>query len=385
MNMVLFLRKNLGGLISKQNSSLCKYNVSLPLLLRNLSASPEREVVTPGAVHHVLVNKHDFSPEIASAVSSALSRFRSLQNADSILSLLEEKRFSSSQLQRIVTIYPEILAARADAVRHKIKILRDFGFSAEEIAKIMSCSNAIQHSSAEKKIIPQLATLKGMLGSNDEVIGLVKRSVWYMTVDLEKIFLPNVDFLRSCGVTTEGIRVFLHNYPRCLLLKPDLMRKAVERATEMGVDQRSKTFVHAVRAIASRSKQSLELKMQGFRDMGVSESEILVMFRRAPTAFCISLDKMKEIKSLLLATGRYEMCDLISDPSTFMCSVEKRYKPRLQVLEMLESKGLIEKWPALSSICRWTDKRFVEKFVRPYSDELGEVCGAFKGSKKSKK
>lgn len=150
-----------------------------------------------------------------------------------------------------------------------------------------------------------------MLGSNDEVIGLVKRSVWYMTVDLEKIFLPNVDFLRSCGVTTEGIRVFLHNYPRCLLLKPDLMRKAVERATEMEVDQRSKTFVHAVRAIASRSKQSLELKMQGFRDMGVSESEILVMFRRAPTAFCISLDKMKEIKSLLLATGRYEMCDLI--------------------------------------------------------------------------
>ncbi|XP_042046428.1 uncharacterized protein LOC121792509 [Salvia splendens] len=379
--MVLFLRKNLGGLISKQNSSLCKYNVSLPQLLRNLSASPEREVVTAAAVHDVLVNKHDFSPEIASAVSSALSRFRSFQNADSILTLLEENRFSSSQLQRIVKIYPEILTARADAVRHKIKILTDFGFSAEEIAKIMSCSN----DTAEKKIIPQLATLKGMLGSNDEVIGLVKRSVWYMTVDLENIFLSNVDFLRSCGVTTEGVRVLLHSYPRWLLLKPDLMRKAVEKAKEMGVDQRSKTFVYAIRAIASRSKQSLELKMQGFRDMGISESEVLAMFRKAPTAFCISLEKMKEIKSLLLGTGRYEMCDLISDPSTFMCSVEKRYKPRLQVLEMLESRGLIEKWPALSSICRWTNERFVEKYVRPYSDELGEVYGAFKGSEKIKK
>ncbi|KAL1540477.1 hypothetical protein AAHA92_24829 [Salvia divinorum] len=139
----------------------------------------------------------------------------------------------------------------------------------------------------------------------------------------------------------------------------------------MGVDQNTKTFIYAVHAIASFRKESWEAKIQGFRDLGVSESEVMEIFRKSPLVICTSLEKCREIKRLLLATGRFEMGDLISDPSTLMCSVDKRYKPRLQILEVLESRGLISKWPPLSSICRWTDERFVGVFVRPYADQLG--------------
>ncbi|XP_042017744.1 uncharacterized protein LOC121765606 [Salvia splendens] len=245
------------------------------------------------AVYDVLVNKHDFSPEIAASVSSKLSRFRSPERADSILTFLKQNSFSTTQLQRLVKSDPRILTASAeDGVKLKIHIFKDFGFPPEETAKIMSSNNAIIHSSAEKKIIPQLSTLKALLGSNSEVVDLVRKESW-------------------------------------------------------------------------------EAKIQGFRDLGVSESEVVEMFRRSPLVICTSLEKCREIKRLLLGTGRFEMGDLISDPSTFLCSVERRYKPRLEVLEVSESKGLIRRWPSLSSVCRWTDERFFGVFVRPYADQLG--------------
>ncbi|KAG6405526.1 hypothetical protein SASPL_133116 [Salvia splendens] len=121
----------------------------------------------------------------------------------------------------------------------------------------------------------------------------------------------------------------------------------------MGVDQSVKTFVYVVRAIASFRKESWEAKIQGFWDLG-SKRVMVEIFRKS---------------SLVIYTS-FEMGDLISDPSTLMCSVEKRYKPGLQILKVLEGEGLIRKWPRLSSICRWTDERF---FVRPYADQLGEV------------
>ncbi|KAL1540479.1 hypothetical protein AAHA92_24830 [Salvia divinorum] len=196
--MIALVRRNLGCLTPKHDSSLS-------LLLRT---SPLREIstTTASAVYDVLVNKHDFSPEIATSASFKLSQFRSPERADSILTFLKQNSFSNTQLQRLVKSDPRILTASAeDAVKLKINIFKDFGFSPEETAKIMSSNNAILHSSAEKKIIPQLSTLKALLGSNEEVVDLVKRSVWHMTVDLEKLFIPNVDLLKSCGVTMDGL------------------------------------------------------------------------------------------------------------------------------------------------------------------------------------
>lgn len=340
---------------------------------------------TGTALYDVLVNKHHFSSELAAVVSSDLSRSRAPEKADSVLSLLEDNCFSRDQLERIVKSDPRILVASVEDVKLKIKILKDFGFLAEDIAKMSTTNNAVLRSSAEKKIIPQLSALKGLLGSNDEVVGLVKRTTWYMSVDLGKTFVPNVELLKSSGISSESIHMLLCNYPRCLLVKPEIMRQSVEKAKEMGVNQCSKNFVYAVRVIASLNKETWELKMQGVRDLGISDCNVLAMFRKAPLVLCVSLEKMKKVKELLLATGRFDVSSIINDPSTLFISVEKRYKPRLQILKTLETKNLIKKWPSLSAICRYTDAKFFETFVRPYSDQLDQQVFPAKGEERSKK
>lgn len=364
--MIALVRKNLG---------CCKSHASLSLLIRNFSTPAWRDVVDVVAVRDVLVKKHHFAPESASVVASHLGRLRSPERADSILSFLQENRFSSIQLQRIVRTNPRILTASVeDDVKLKIKIFKDFGFAPEDIAKIITGNVAILHSSAEKKIVPQLSTLEDLIGSNVEVVELVKKSGWYMTVDLEKTLVPNLQLLKAAGVDKVGMRLLLYNYPRCLLVKPETMRTSVEKVNEIGVDPRSKAFVYAVRAVASLKEETWELKLQGFKDMGVSESQVLQIFRAVPSVLCSSMEKIKAIRKLLVATGRFDLSDMVKDPSTFLCSIEKRYKPRIQVLEILESKKVIEKWPSLRTICRMPHDKFFEKFVRPYSEYLGEVC-----------
>lgn len=53
-----------------------------------------------------------------------------------------------------------------------------------------------------------------------------------------------------------------------------------------------------------------------------------------------------------------------------MYSSEERYKPRLQVLEHLENRNLLEEWPSLGILCSMTDKEFRKKFVDPYFSQI---------------
>ncbi|XP_075518808.1 uncharacterized protein LOC142552833 [Primulina tabacum] len=97
------------------------------------------------------------------------------------------------------------------------------------------------------------------------------------------------------------------------------------------------------------------------------------MFRTSSPAFTISKEKMKMVKEVLLASGKYDMSTIVNYPVSLMYSVEKRYKPRLEVLRILETKKLIENWPSLGVLCTISDAQFSERFVAPYFKEFGKV------------
>ncbi|KAL6573282.1 hypothetical protein OROHE_001741 [Orobanche hederae] len=151
------------------------------------------------------------------------------------------------------------------------------------------------------------------------------------------------------------------------------MNQFVDKVDEMGVSRSSKMFLHGVRVISSMNRNTWEQKLRFFRGLGFSDEEIKVVFRNAPLVFGVSVEKIKEIKDLILATGKYKASCFVDNPVSFMYSVEKRYKPRLKVLEVLESKNVIESWPSFGTLCRMSDKKFYDKFVGPYLDEVGDL------------
>ncbi|KAL0366423.1 UNVERIFIED_CONTAM: hypothetical protein Sradi_3532400 [Sesamum radiatum] len=154
------------------------------------------------------------------------------------------------------------------------------------------------------------------------------------------------------------------------------MKTCVDKVDKMGMDRSSRMFIHGLRTIGTMSYKTLELKFRTFRELGFSEDDIAAAFRNAPLVFGVSEEKLKAVKEVLLATGKYNLSCIVNYPTSLMYSIEKRYKPRLQVLEMLESKNMIQNWPMVSTLCIMSNKRFYEKFIGPYLDEVGDVCMA---------
>ncbi|XP_042013501.1 uncharacterized protein LOC121761870 isoform X1 [Salvia splendens] len=382
--MIAITRTNLLRLLSNPNLFLCNSKAHFSPSLHFFSTRRSKTLTPDPQIYDVLVQKHYFSPELASLAASRLPKFRCPQNADSILLFLKANAFTADQIEQIVSYNPRILGFTTEGLRLKFKLFRDLGFSPEEVAKLMTSNKAILHSSMANKIIPSLTVLKSLLGSNQDVARLVRKSPWYVSADLEKTLLPNVEILKSCSIPMERILHLLHFRPRCLLMRPDVMRKSVDKAMGFGVSQSSLTFIDAVNVFAHTSEGIMEVNRKVLLDLGFSSDDMMKFLKQTPLLFSSSMEKTKKVVELLLATGKYSIANIVSNPTTLMCSIEKRLLPRLQILELLESRNLIKKWPGLSRVFALTDDKFIDTFVRPYYDEIAEeyiIKNFFNGKK----
>ncbi|XP_059631415.1 uncharacterized protein LOC132274208 isoform X2 [Cornus florida] len=366
----IYICKSLISLSLKNSSHLSKTPISLFSLLF-FSSSPE----TPIAVADYLIDRHKFSPETASKVSSRSPNLKRLEKIGSILSFLEEIGFSDTNLERVIKHAPQLLSANLElSIKPKFKFFQDLGISSSDIVQIVSSDPRILTSSVDNRLGPSILALKSVLGSNmDDVSRVLKRSGCILTHDVAKTVIPNIECMKSCGISSSQITRYVPSYARLFFLKPTYIRECVKRVDEMGFDRKSKMFFHAIRVLSSMTKENWELKLEVFKSFGFSEDHILSVFRRAPHVFGQSERKIKATTQLLLSTGKLDISFVVNQPGLLGFSVENRLKPRLRVLEVLESRNLLLKKLSLLTVFTLTDKKFFQKYVLPYSDEVGEL------------
>ncbi|XP_059629861.1 uncharacterized protein LOC132272785 [Cornus florida] len=367
----VYICKSLISLSLKNSSHLNKTPISLfPLLF--FSSSLE----TPIAVANYLNDRHKFSAETASKVSSVVKYVKRPEETDSILSFLQESGFSDTHLQRVIKNAPQVLSANLErSIKPKFKFFQDLGFSSSDVVEIVSNDPRILTRSVDNRLGPSILTLKSVFGSNmDDVSRFVKRYGRILSFDLAKTMIPNIEFImKSCGMSWTQITRYVYNCPRLFLFKPTQIREYVKRVDEMGINRKSKMFLPAIRAIRTMSIENWELKLEVFKSLGFSEDDILSVFRRAPLVFALSERKIRAKTQLLLSTGKCDISYVVNHPFLLTLSVENRLKPRLRVLEVLESRNLLLKNPSLATVFWFTDDKFFEKYVLPYSDEVGEL------------
>lgn len=376
-------RQNRFRLCLKNSSSPCNSDVIFSSFLLHFSTS--RASIDPKA-SELMLHKHHFSPEAASQVASVRSNLRNPERSDSVISFLKESGFSKTQVEKMVICYPQLLSSNLEnTIKPKIQVFRDMGFSENDVVEIISNDVRIFKQSLKNRIIPSLSSLKTILGSNVEVAKLLKGCGWFLETNLDNNLVQNVQLFKSLGLAKEKITQSIYYFPRFMLRKPEIVKTFVEKAEAMGASRSSRMFFHAVRVFSSMSDNTWEYKLRTFRKLGFTEDDITTTFRNAPLVFTVSEQKIKEVKEILLATGKYKTSCIVSSPVSMMYSVEKRYKPRIKVLEVLESKKVIERWPCLAVLCRMSDKDFYDKFVGPYFDQVGDVYTAKSGSVKKQK
>lgn len=365
--------KTLISLSLRNPSHLHKIPIPYSISLLFFSSKPKESKPTVTVLDY-LINKHQFSHEVALKASSVIACLKRPIEVDSMLSFFKESGFSKTHIEEVVNRVPEVLTANlASNIKPKIQIFQNLGFSPDDIAEIVSSDPWILKRSADNRLGPSILMLKTILGSNAEVIRALKVSGWFLTHDLEKTMKPNIEFMKGCGVSSSQIVKYMFNFPRFFLHKPESIQEFVKTVEEMGFDRKSKMFLAALRTVSSMTHENWVLKLELFRSLGFSENDILSVFRRVPQVFSISERKIKEVTELLLSAWNIDISYIVRHPELLICSIEHRLKPRLRVLEILEKENALKKKPGLTTVCKITDKKFLEKFVLPYSKEIVEL------------
>ncbi|KAK1555424.1 hypothetical protein Q3G72_026162 [Acer saccharum] len=318
------------------------YSISL-LFLSSSSRSHKTGTKTKVSLQDYLLNQHHFSPEAALKASPIRSHLKDPHNSDSVLSFLKQIGFSNTHIENLIQKAPAILFADLDnTIKPKIKIFQDLGFSSIDIADLISTTPWIFKRSADG-LAQSTLVLRSILGSNADVSKLLKASTWFLKSNLEKTMMPNIEFTKSCGITTSQIVQHMFIFPRLFLHMPESMKDFVRRVDELGVDRTSKRFLPAIRAISLMTKGNWECKLKLFGSLGFSEDDTLSVFRRMPPALAVSARKIKKVIEVLHRRANVDTSFIVNHPSVLLSSVENSLKPRLEIFNQLKSKNLLRR------------------------------------------
>ncbi|KAK8505210.1 hypothetical protein V6N13_026076 [Hibiscus sabdariffa] len=289
--------------------------------------------------------------------------------------------FSRSHIEEALKRKPNILSSSLEKTnKPKFKIFRDLGFSTNDVADILAVDPWILSRSVDDRIAPSILDLKSVVGSIPDVVKLLKTSAWFLKCDLQKTMMPNIEYLRSCGISSSQIVSYVFSFPRFFLHKPESIKQFIKRADDLGFDRKSNMFLAAIRMFSSMSEENWELKVKLSRKLGFSEDDILSTFWKTPQVFAVSERKIKEVTDFLLTRKDVSISFIISQPSVLVCSLEHRRKPRLLVIDTLESKNLLRRKVSLTTIYKMSEQNFREKYVHPYLKELENASMAIVGA-----
>lgn len=352
-------------------SRICKTLISLPFT-NTVFVNLHKPLIS-SSIRFALFSSS--TSEAALGTPSSIPHPENPEKFESVLSFFEENGFSKSQVEQILKKMPLLLNSKLDRTfKPKFQVFQDIGFEQEEIADIVAEDPWL----LKKRLAPSISVLKTVLGSRDNVCKALRISTRFLKHDLEKTMLPNIELLKSCGVSSSQIEKLVYNYPLVLLNKPENLRETVKRVDELGFSRESNMYIYAVQVLKSLSREKWETKLECFRSLGLTEDQILSAFKKFPPAFTKSESKIEEFGKVLLNRDDVDASFIAKHPYLLAFGIKKYIEPRLMVYDVLESKNVFKKKPNLANFLKIPSAAFISRYVLPYADELGDVSKLFK-------
>ncbi|CAN1236314.1 hypothetical protein LINGRAPRIM_LOCUS1671 [Linum grandiflorum] len=346
--MALSIRKSLLSLYLRSSPSLTNPSSFFFSTLR--ATKPKSKSKSKISVFDYLVNQQQFSPDVAAKALSvaAVKNLKNPKNADSI--------------ETIVQKVPRVLSSDVDNV----------GFKPKDMTEIITSDPWILTRSSVNRLAPSIEALKSVVGSIADVTTLLKKSAWFLKLDLNATMLPNVEYVRSLGLSHEKILRFMSSFPRFFLFKPELVKEFARKVEEMGFD----------RVVSSMSPERWDDKLKLLRELGFSEEDIVFAFKRQPMAFSTSDRKVKEVVEFLVSETHLDISSIVKAPQLLLCSIEHRIKPRLLVIKALQENNLLRggQPPNMMNIYKMGHVPFSKKYVFPYCDKVKDLLRIAGGS-----
>ncbi|KAL9147933.1 hypothetical protein ABFS82_12G008600 [Erythranthe guttata] len=315
----------------------------------------------------------------AVAISKRFPRVSSVEKPEAVVSFFKSLGFSDAQIQLSVKRQPGILFADIEkTIKPKVAFYQELGLCGPHLGTMVSKNPFLLASSLSKTIKPGIEVIKEVLESeksnndnNNNFKALMFRilSRYAFVIGKDSVLRSNIAYLRRCGVVGSQLITMLKCEPRLLSIPEEELRNLVSRATEVGFLMGSRMLVYGILALYGNTPETIDRKSKLLRSFGFSQDESNEMFVKSPPMFKTSEAKLRRGIEFFLQTVMLDKSVLVGTPSLLDFSLEKRMIPRYKILEMMKSRGLLEKKPSFVTVAFLTDKKFVEKYILRFGND----------------
>lgn len=336
-------------------------------------------VSNPDFTVDYLTNSCGLSQESALKVSKHII-LKSTTRPDSVLSLLISYGITKPQISKIIRFRPQVLLMDPDKrLKPKLEFFSNMDMSGHAFANLVSKCPGILTTSLEKKIIPSITYLRSLVGTENGIAVILKKS-WWVLADAEGVMGSSIAVLQDHGAPQSNISKMLMLYPQILYKKSDLIKENVLLLLSMGFCPSSMMFLHGLNVLVGMKKSTWDKKMAAYKSFGWSEDEVLFAFKKHPFFMSVSVKKISLGLDFLIYSLKWTREDIARNPSVMSLSFRKRVIPRCHVLQKLLSKKLISK-TSIGQALRVTEYVFLEKYVSKYCNEIPVLLEMYQSMK----
>ncbi|CAI9106529.1 OLC1v1005711C1 [Oldenlandia corymbosa var. corymbosa] len=314
------------------------------------TTSQAAEVIRIADMVDYLMNSLGFSKDAAITISSKVPRYRpSLEKAVSVFNYFDKLGVSKMQIKSMVSKYPGLLCCNVDkTLDPKVKFLRELGLSGLDLCNVIAiCWSMALDPSIKLRIL----NLRELVGTDDYVVRILRRWPFVLRGWDTEMVDSNLELLRDYGITYDNIVKWIARQPRSFFTtKPEVLEDILHRVENvLGIPHGSAMFHHGFDLLCSFDMSKVYEKFGVLRSFGWPESLILKMVRTHPLTFTRSASVIQKTVDYFMNDLGYSMDFLASHPSFLSYSLEKRVKPRNEVLKILNENKLNKRKAGLTA------------------------------------
>ncbi|XP_071712161.1 uncharacterized protein [Rutidosis leptorrhynchoides] len=341
------------------------------------------------SVFDYLTHSLNFSKQDAIFVSSKgkVTHLKSTINSDLVVTILKNYGLNNSQIKQIVYCSPRILNSKpTKTLEPKVRVFKELGLSGSDLVSLIKKNPQVLWPGLHSRIIPCVDFVKKLVGSDENVIKVINNSKSFSFSNRTISRLStNISLMQNYGLSNERIIKFMLTYPSQLLVPPKLIKTSLSYLEDkLGILRDLGSFIHAVRVVMYRTDSQIKKKMQIFSSFGWSDHEIATLLRAQPNCLNLTESYLSDKLKYFMKELNYTPSILIGNTHFWTLSLEKRIKPRNQVLNILKETELLKDKPSLSTILTFSEPKFL-CFLKSFENHVPRLCDTYMNSIMSSK
>ncbi|CAD6249484.1 unnamed protein product [Miscanthus lutarioriparius] len=342
------------------------------LLYRSTTTTPASQFV----VEDYLTSSCGLTPAKARKASRLLSRLKSPANPDAVRAFLAGIGVSKADLTAGMARDPRFLCSNVDkTLTPCIAQLRDIGLSPPQISSLISVAPRVLLCPG---MVNRLAFYLSFLGSYDKLHTTLRRTMYLLSQNLERVVKPNMALLRQSGLAESEIAKLVLRAPRLFALETGRVKEIVVCADMLGVPRSSGIFKYALASISSISPGKLNDRSDFLKKtLGCSQAELGAAVRKFPNVLNFSEGRLSSVVDFLKTEVGLDSKYIVRRPAVLGYSLPRRLMPRHYVLKALKAKGLVEEHVDFYGTISRNEKIFSKRFLDPYKDSFPGLADAY--------